>query len=463
MRCSLRRMYLLIAMAVALLLLYFYKSRWLPNKLQESASYQDASVQQDELSEYDKLASLDAIDKLRQSGDSPAGRVSEVSCAKLFAGNVIEQNRALSLSRTQPEPLDYRPDAFFAAASCQQVKQRLVMETLSKEEASFPLAFSILMFKDFYQAEKLFRAVYRPEHFYCLHVDVKSSNDFSRAASLYASCLDNVILASPRQNVQWGFFSVLEADLACMRQLLALSDKWRYFINLTGQEFPLRTMRELVRIVRGLNGANNVENAGVRPGLEPVPVQLPDGRSGFIRWYKGSVHVTVTRGFVQFAVSETGRKICDRLKKVQLRYRRVIPDETFFATLNHNSDVLPVPGGDRTGLLTDNSRHPFLNRYKNWMFGLFGYPCFSNKIVRQICIWGVQDLPAMNRRFELFVNKFYYNYQRFGLQCMEERFWNHTLADYGVRGYEKLHEIPLSFYTKFEFVRNHVSELNRVS
>ena len=35
--------------------------------------------------------------------------------------------------------------------------------------------------------------------------------------------------------------------------------KWKYFINLTGQEFPLKTNLELVRILSSYNGANDIE------------------------------------------------------------------------------------------------------------------------------------------------------------------------------------------------------------
>ena len=35
--------------------------------------------------------------------------------------------------------------------------------------------------------------------------------------------------------------------------------KWKYFINLTGQEFPLKTNLELVRILTAYNGANDLE------------------------------------------------------------------------------------------------------------------------------------------------------------------------------------------------------------
>ena len=43
-----------------------------------------------------------------------------------------------------------------------------------------------------------------------------------------------------------------------MRRLLAHPARWRYLLNLTGQEFPLKTNRELVAILQAFRGANDV-------------------------------------------------------------------------------------------------------------------------------------------------------------------------------------------------------------
>ena len=48
-------------------------------------------------------------------------------------------------------------------------------------------------------------------------------------------------------------------EVECMRRLMMHKAKWRYFINLTGQEFPLKTNRELVQILTALRGANDID------------------------------------------------------------------------------------------------------------------------------------------------------------------------------------------------------------
>ena len=67
-------------------------------------------------------------------------------------------------------------------------------------------------------------------------------------------CLPTVFTSERRFRVIWGGYSVLQPEIQCMKQLLAY--KWRYFINLTGMELPLRTNLELVQILKTLNGAN---------------------------------------------------------------------------------------------------------------------------------------------------------------------------------------------------------------
>jgi len=53
--------------------------------------------------------------------------------------------------------------------------------------------------------------------------------------------------------------SVLLPEINCMHDLMRYYRRqFRYFINLTGQEFPLRTNLELVRIARIFNGSNDV-------------------------------------------------------------------------------------------------------------------------------------------------------------------------------------------------------------
>ena len=70
-------------------------------------------------------------------------------------------------------------------------------------------------------------------------------------------------------SVDWGKPSVLHSILACMHTARRRdTHRWRYFVNLVGHEFPLKTNLELVRVLRSLHGANIVHV--VRPKYERI-------------------------------------------------------------------------------------------------------------------------------------------------------------------------------------------------
>ena len=134
-----------------------------------------------------------------------------------------------------------------------------ITSPVTKLEQNFPLAFSMLIYTDFPQFEQLLRTIYRPQNIYCIHIDKKSNKNFVKSVKRLANCFQNVFLTPRTVNVQWGEFSVLEPELICIEELLKRHKTWKYFINLTGQEFPLRTNYELVKILDSINGANLVE------------------------------------------------------------------------------------------------------------------------------------------------------------------------------------------------------------
>ena len=188
--------------------------------------------------------------------------VKDVDCKAIINGDRNETKRASNKSASQVRinllsPIDYMN----LASNCGNfiAKRGYIISSLTKTEAKFPIAFSLLMYKDVEQAERLLRAIYRPQNVYCIHVDNKTDNDTFRAMEGITNCFDNVFMARTRIDVRWGKFSVLEPDLICMEDLLQSNKKWKYFINLTGQEFPLRTNYEMVRILMAYNGANDIQ------------------------------------------------------------------------------------------------------------------------------------------------------------------------------------------------------------
>lgn len=184
-------------------------------------------------------------------------RVTDVDCLKLFNHKKKEIRRANKIPLPTIQIERYRK----MTAHCKnfRIGRGYITDYLSKEEQEFPIAYSILMYKDVEQVERLLRAIYRPQNVYCLHVDKKTSYKIFAAMKRILRCFSNVFMAPKRISVVWGEMTVLEPEIICMNELWKRNKKWKYFINLTGQEFPLKTNYELVKILKVYNGSNDVE------------------------------------------------------------------------------------------------------------------------------------------------------------------------------------------------------------
>lgn len=189
-------------------------------------------------------------------------RVTSVDCSAVFNNDEREIQRAKSM----PFERNNFDKYVNMTDNCESfIKSRgYIMHHLTEEENNFSIAYSILMYRDAEQTERLLRSIYRPQNLYCIHVDAKASITVYKALSRVAGCFDNVFMAPKRIDVIWGEMSVLLPEILCMQKLWNRSKTWKYFINLTGQEFPLKTNYELVKILKAYNGANDVEGSSKR-------------------------------------------------------------------------------------------------------------------------------------------------------------------------------------------------------
>ncbi|KAH3693626.1 hypothetical protein DPMN_081065 [Dreissena polymorpha] len=361
--------------------------------------------------------------------------VTDVNCKALFKGDMGELNGAnmltKTLKRTHLQPNDYKK--WIANCSSFKLHRGYITDTLSELEREFPIAFSILMFKDIEMFERLLRAIYRPQNFYCIHVDDKTSDEIFKAVVSITGCFENVFMASQRIDVVWGKLSVLTPELVCMEDLIRRSRKWKYFINLTGQEFPLKSNFELVQILTAFNGSNDVEHV---TGNWSPRWKVAGPPPFNIKPVKGVVHAVLSRAFVEFALhNEKAVEFYNWTKKTY------IPDETFFATLNHNPSL--GAHGAYTGNKTAES---FIARFKN----RGSIPC-AGKRVRGVCIIGTGDLPLLARSKSLFVNKLHQDFHPYAYDCLEELIANRT-RDY----YYGRWTFDTSYYTQLDFVKNKV-------
>lgn len=287
----------------------------------------------------------------------PPRKIIDIDCRRLIEYDKVEMDKAKTfMTLNLPKRLTVE-EFINKTKDCVQFRQEMHYDIfpITDEERDFPIAFSILTFKDVNQTERLLRAIYRPHNFYCIHVDHSSSQAIHNAMRGICDCLENVFIVSKTEDVIYNHVSRLQADLNCMTDLLKISKRWRYFINLPHQQFPLKTNLEMVKILKIYNGANDIEGitsprrmlkdrfkyiykylnytkaiklVGVRKTNPPHNVNI----------VKGSAYGVFSREFVHFVIKDKkSRDILNYMMDMKS------PDEYFWATLNHNK-VLRAPG-----------------------------------------------------------------------------------------------------------------------
>ena len=94
-------------------------------------------------------------------------------CPAIFDGNkdAIETARKYVQSNPRHSIKDTEFVELTKNCSLFKVQRGYTNNPVSQEELEFPLAFSILFHKDLEQVEYLLRTIYRPQNWYCLHLD----------------------------------------------------------------------------------------------------------------------------------------------------------------------------------------------------------------------------------------------------------------------------------------------------
>ncbi len=284
-------------------------------------------------------------------------------CRDLIEGEKSVATTAKSYTKSHPRKTIRDQTYIELTRNCTAFKNQrgYLTEPLSREEAYFPIAYSILFYKELQQLERLLRVIYQPQNIYCLHLDGYSSDILYIAARSLVRCFDNVFLASKREKVIYASFSRLKADINCMEAMLDKNRRWKYYINLASQDFPLKTNLEIVKILKVYNGSNDIEGitgsrvlrGRFKPSWGPVtrkPRSRPYlNKTGELKQaaphnlsvVRGSAYGAFSRKFVDFVVHNQTAK--DFLEWSRDTYS---PDEHYWATLNHmmENPQLHTPG-----------------------------------------------------------------------------------------------------------------------
>jgi len=214
------------------------------------------------------------------------------------------------------------------------------------------IAHIILVHKNPAQVARLVKRLSHPDVDCWVHIDRKC--DVSGFSEILR--MKNVYFVEPRVKVSWGSFSIVQAMLNGMRDVLNFSREYDYVNFLSGQDYPLQPADRLLHYLSDHNGyefignrpydeaRQNVErvhkyyfNAGFPGRLllqRTVNALLPDRNFPYdLSIRKGPQWMTLTTAAVLYMlefVSENPR---------YRRYFRWVhaPDEFFFQTILYNS------------------------------------------------------------------------------------------------------------------------------
>lgn len=209
------------------------------------------------------------------------------------------------------------------------------------------IAYFILVHRLPNQFKRLFTAIYHPDNYYLIHIDKKATDEVSDEINLFLQNYSNASVMTPI-TVTWGGYSMVQAELNGMRHLLSLNVKWDYFINLSGQDYPLKPQE----YIQGILGSSNMRNYIKVLNQE---LERPDtlnrikyifseddvnceGKGTRRRYmsnttaYIGGQWMILTRLCCEFiCYSEEAKKFEEYYKNT------LIPDESFFQTLLMNT------------------------------------------------------------------------------------------------------------------------------
>ena len=154
-----------------------------------------------------------------QSRSGPKRQVFEVDCKAIIEGNKTEIKKALALMASKPKATVNDSSYIRMTDDCDTFidARGYNDQILSTEEVEFPIAYSLLLYQDVEQAERLLRAIYKPQNYYCIHVDADSPRVVHDAVEGIAGCFDNVFVVTRKEYIVYAGFTRLQADLIACR------------------------------------------------------------------------------------------------------------------------------------------------------------------------------------------------------------------------------------------------------
>ncbi len=230
------------------------------------------------------------------------------------------------------------------------------------------IAYFILVHRFPEQFKRLFSAIYCKDNYYLIHMDKKADSHLCDEVKQFLSQYPNAYILEST-NVVWGGFSMVQAELNGMNYLLSIQADWDYFINLSGQDFPLRSQEYIMNFLGKDKNRNFIK---VSSQQQERPDTMNRIENHFTETETSISHITYKRPFMTGVTPYIGgqwmilnRACCDficnsnEVKKFEDYYfNTLIADESFFQTVLMNTSykgtivnddkraIIWIPDGD---------------------------------------------------------------------------------------------------------------------
>lgn len=209
------------------------------------------------------------------------------------------------------------------------------------------IAYFILVHRYPKQFKRLFKSIYLPGNQYVVHIDKSSGSELADEIATFLGHYQGVQIL-PAKNALWGGYSLVDAELRGMTMLLEMNSHWTHYINLSGQDFPLKSqnyIRDFLAAHPGKQFIRALDQMGKRPDT------MNRVSHYFVEAFGKIYETGIARKFLLGATPHIGtqwkavtRSFCEYVchNREARRFKRFyrnsfIADEAFFQTVIMNS------------------------------------------------------------------------------------------------------------------------------
>lgn len=220
------------------------------------------------------------------------------------------------------------------------------------------IAYFIMVHRYPNQFKRLFQAIYHADNYYLIHVDKRSGVDLQQQIQDFLLQFPNAKMIKSKDTL-WGGYSLIDAELRGIRELLRMESKWDFFINLSGQDFPLKPQSHIRNFLKQNYGKDFLKVTNQKKNRFDTLYRIEN----FVLEFRGRVLRTpLKRQYLSGVTPYIGnqwmilsRKFCEfvsfssEVKRFKQFYRNTfIPDEGFFQTVIMNTSY--------TGTIVNNDK-----------------------------------------------------------------------------------------------------------